>query len=332
MVLAAPTGSPGPDRCTVNFTFNVLRVPTIDADPPTAGTQTRSNLRVSSQGSVSMLVVTSTPSSLTTVARATPTLSTTATNAALSQPIRDTATVTGAGTPTGTVTFNLYGPGDATCVGPPIFTSTNSIGAGGSATSANFTPSATGSYRWRASYSGDANNLPDSAPCNSPGERSAVGPADTTAPQTTITAGPTGATNGTTPIVLSLLSLTNRTFRVGPRPRRGSPRFRSGTAFRFGLSEAAQVSFTIERRTTGRRVGARCRAQTRGNRRARPCTRFVKVGSFTKPLGPGPQRVRFPGKLRGRALRPARYRVVVQARDGANNPSGKRTANFRVVR
>ena len=44
--------------------------------------------------------------------------------------IFDTATVTGGVTPTGTVTFNLFGPGNTTCTGTPVFTSTNPLSGG----------------------------------------------------------------------------------------------------------------------------------------------------------------------------------------------------------
>ena len=38
--------------------------------------------------------------------------------------ISDTATLSGGTAPTGTITFRLYGPDDATCTGAVIFTST----------------------------------------------------------------------------------------------------------------------------------------------------------------------------------------------------------------
>jgi hypothetical protein len=85
-------------------------------------------------------------------------------------PVTDTATVTGQ-TPTGMVTFTLYGPDDATCATAPVFTSPAAALAGnGTATSASFAPTAPGVYRWRAAYSGDVNNNPLTAPCNAANE------------------------------------------------------------------------------------------------------------------------------------------------------------------
>ena len=40
-----------------------------------------------------------------------------------------------------------------------------------------------------------------------------------------------------------------------------------GTTIRYTLSEAARVVFTVDKRTTGRRVGTTCKKQTSSNRR-----------------------------------------------------------------
>src|SRR5438445_4851300 len=60
------------------------------------------------------------------------------------------------------LTFTLYGPNDATCGSAAIFTNTKAVvssgGGTGTATSDPFTPSQAGTYRWKASYSGDTNN------------------------------------------------------------------------------------------------------------------------------------------------------------------------------
>ena len=48
----------------------------------------------------------------------------------------------------------------ATCSGPPIFTTATAVNGNGIYNSEPFTPTASGTYRWVASFSGDANNLP----------------------------------------------------------------------------------------------------------------------------------------------------------------------------
>ena len=168
--------------CRINFTFSVLKVPTIDQDPATPGiqtvqvtdnTQTLGSISVSARGT----------SSGTTV-QAAPTIATRASgniNLGGGQ-VTDTATVSGRVNPVAgaTVAFNLYAPGDATCSGTPIFTSTVAIDLGGTATSGGFTPTAAGTYRWRASYSGDANNAPVAGACNDANESVVVNPTNPT--------------------------------------------------------------------------------------------------------------------------------------------------------
>ena len=80
--------------------------------------------------------------------------------------ISDTATVNGGHTPTGNVTFNLFGPGDASCTGTPAFTSTIAVGGTPpSATSISFMTTAAGTYQWVATYNGDTNNTVVSSTC-----------------------------------------------------------------------------------------------------------------------------------------------------------------------
>jgi len=73
--------------------------------------------------------------------------------------VNDTATVSGGLNPSGTVTFALFAPGDTTCSGTPVFISANQPLSGGKASSGSFTPTATGTYEWVATYNGDDANL-----------------------------------------------------------------------------------------------------------------------------------------------------------------------------
>ncbi len=76
------------------------------------------------------------------------------------------------------VLFRLFAPADAGCAGAPAFAATVAVSAAGSATSPPFTPPAlgTGTYRWTASYSGNAFNVPVATTCNAPGSTVAVAP------------------------------------------------------------------------------------------------------------------------------------------------------------
>lgn len=73
--------------------------------------------------------------------------------------IRGTAALHGANAPTGTITLSLFGPGDETCSGPALLTETVSAAGNGAYRTAFVTPATTGTYRLRASYSGDVENL-----------------------------------------------------------------------------------------------------------------------------------------------------------------------------
>ena len=67
-----------------------------------------------------------------TVVTASPTLSTQASAATTAgQEVNDTATIAGGFNPTGTITFNLYAPGDTTCSNP-VFTTTVPVTGDGS--------------------------------------------------------------------------------------------------------------------------------------------------------------------------------------------------------
>jgi hypothetical protein len=79
--------------------------------------------------------------------------------------LNDSATITGGSNPTGTVTFNLYGPDDAGCDGTVIFTQTVAVSGGTASTTGGFTTTAAGKYAWVASYSGDNTNLPATSGC-----------------------------------------------------------------------------------------------------------------------------------------------------------------------
>jgi hypothetical protein len=121
-----------------------------------------------------------------TVNPVTPTIPTQVSNAGPVAPgtaISDTATLTGAATPSngvfGTITFRAYGPDDATCA-TAVYTSVANVVAGqtvyNSFTDGDggvFAPTGPGTYRWRAFYApgaGDANNLAASGACGADNE------------------------------------------------------------------------------------------------------------------------------------------------------------------
>ncbi len=114
--------------------------------------------------------------------------------------------------------------------------------------------------------------------------------------------------------------------------RRGRSRTPLGTLIRFVLDEPARVTIGIERARPGRRVGGRCAAPSRANRRRRACTRFLAQGSLNPlGLGSGRRSARLTGLLRGRALATGAYRAVIVAKDVAGNASRPVRLGFTVL-
>ena len=102
---------------------------------------------------------------------AAPTIATTASaSVTVGGAITDTATLAGGSSPTGTITFTLFGPNDATCANAPVFTSTVTVNGNGSYTSSSFTTASAGTYNWIATYNGDANNGAPTSACADPNE------------------------------------------------------------------------------------------------------------------------------------------------------------------
>ncbi|HEX6204259.1 MAG TPA: hypothetical protein VFZ29_00435 [Solirubrobacterales bacterium] len=106
------------------------------------------------------------------VAKATPSLSGSASSGTVGAAIQDEVTLTGGASPGGEVTFKVYGPGDTTCATP--LETTSATLASAKATSGNFLTQQAGLYRWTASYGGDANNEAVSLGCNASGQTSSV--------------------------------------------------------------------------------------------------------------------------------------------------------------
>jgi hypothetical protein len=163
--------------CRIGFTFTVLRAPTTDQNAGAAGIQTV-QVADNTQFTGAALTASARGSSFgTTVHKATPAIATSASgDVTVGGQLTDTATVTGLVSPDGgTVDFRLYGPDDATCSRKPVFESLGQpLTPAGTATSTPFAPTRGGVYRWRAFYSGDANNEAVSGPCNAVNENVTV--------------------------------------------------------------------------------------------------------------------------------------------------------------
>jgi len=111
---------------------------------------------------------------------------------------------------------------------------------------------------------------------------------------------------------LTGLTETNRTFAVAKRSTSRSARAanaaaKHGTVFSYTLDQAATVTVAIERKRSGRR----------------PKT-------LTRTASPGPDKLRFTGRIGGKALPPGRYRAVFTAADTAG-ASPPRSIGFTIL-
>jgi uncharacterized repeat protein (TIGR01451 family) len=94
----------------------------------------------------------------------------------------DTAVLSGGVTPTGTITFTVYGPNAPNCA-TAVFTSSKTVNGNGTYVSDPFTPTAPGTYTFVAFYSGDVNNNPVSTVCGAASQTFTVtSPAPTPTP------------------------------------------------------------------------------------------------------------------------------------------------------
>jgi hypothetical protein len=135
---------------------------------------------------------------------------------------------------------------------------------------------------------------------------------------------------------LSALGIVNRTFRIGRRPTATAAATRRaplGTTFRFTSSEPATALLQVARAASGRRRGRACVKPTRSLRRAKKCTRYVRVGVLMRAALSGPNSVPFTGRVGSKALKPGKYMLTVTATDVAGNmtPRGV-SGKFKVVK
>ncbi|MCA1570991.1 MAG: CAP domain-containing protein [Chloroflexi bacterium] len=164
--------------CRIGFTYTVLKAPR-DANPATPELETiQFTFHSQANAAVNPLLnASSRSSSAQTVVRAAPTIATAASaGGVIGTQITDTATVSGRVSPVAgsTVQFRLYGPDDASCAATPAFTTTTAPNGAGVAVSQAFTPTQPGVYRWRAFYSGDANNNAVAGACNDANETATI--------------------------------------------------------------------------------------------------------------------------------------------------------------
>jgi hypothetical protein len=115
------------------------------------------------------------PAETVTVTKATPAIRTRASAVApIGSAVHDRARLTRGSAPTGHITFELFGPNDATCSGTPVFTMNQNVNGNGRYRSSGFVPQQAGLYHWVATYSGDDNNERVATGCGDPHENVSI--------------------------------------------------------------------------------------------------------------------------------------------------------------
>jgi hypothetical protein len=130
------------------------------------------------------------------------------------------------------------------------------------------------------------------------------------------------------------VSQSNSRWREGGRlasySRRRAP---VGTTFRFVLNQQAAVSFAFTQRLGGRKVGRKCVAQTRRNRRRPGCKRTVTQGTLSFVGHSGLNKVAFQGRVtRSKRLPLGAYTLRISAVSSTGQRSSTRTLNFTIVK
>lgn len=224
--------------------------------------------------------------------------------------------------PTGTVTWSADRlgsfSGDCTLSGPSC--------------SVTFTPQASGppDFVITGNYRGDTTHSASTGTASvtvttPPGSQNI--PTGNETPSPSGTPGPGGGGGEDEPSVEDV-DLSADTFRAaGSGPSATESRAPIGTTVSYTLSEAGAVKFTVQKPAKGRKVGKKCKKPSRKLRKKKRCTRYKNLkGSFTLTGKAGVNRFRFTGRLRGKKLKPGRYRLKATAAGGSS------TATFKIVR
>jgi len=271
----------------------------------------------------------------------------------------DTATLSGAPsnlpTPTGTVTFNVYGPiiypstpSSTSCAGTPTYTSTNPLNTEGTSVSSNtFAPVGAAPrppevYLFTARYSGDTYYAPATSECDATGESVSVPEVEEaltepTQPMLPPTL-PPGGKVGTSVVGISQFKFSPVTFAVARRPdvgKKSRQRFGLGTRVSFVLSGNGTISITVSKIVAGLRFAGRgCVPTAAVTQEARahhaPCKTSHVVGTIMRSGSTGSNSFYFMGRLGSHMLTAGSYQVTATVRNAPDPPNATSTT-FRIM-
>jgi hypothetical protein len=99
----------------------------------------------------------------------------------------------------------------------------------------------------------------------------------------------------------------------------------------YKVTQASTTTFTLYRRAAGVRKGKRCVAPPKKapNKKPKRCTRLIKLRTFTRLDAAGPVSFHFSAKVKGKKLKPGRYRLQAVARN-STGPSKPVKADFTI--
>jgi WD40 repeat protein len=136
---------------------------------------------------------------------------------------------------------------------------------------------------------------------------------------------PGGSATTTTVTVDTLPALGNlkaKPKKFKPKPK-GKAKGKFGTTFRYRVTEAASVRFTIERKV---RRPIKCTSRKKCLR-----FRFKRIDRRSQTAKAGANKLKWNGRLKGKPLSAGSYRATVIATDKAGGRSAAKTAGFRIL-
>jgi DNA-binding beta-propeller fold protein YncE len=143
-----------------------------------------------------------------------------------------------------------------------------------------------------------------------------------------------GNPKGNAQPVVSNVTQTNSEWRLGHDLAQMSARKKQpvGTTFSLTLNEQATVRFAFTQQARGHKVGHRCVAIARRNRKRQSCKRTVTAAVLSFTGHSGTNRVVFQGRVSPtRRLKPGHYALVITAANSGGT-STPRSLSFTIVR
>jgi subtilisin-like proprotein convertase family protein len=106
---------------------------------------------------------------------------------------------------------------------------------------------------------------------------------------------------------------------------------RGGASVSYTDSQAAVATLTVLRQLPGRKIKGKCTKSKPASKSKPRCKRYLPLGSFTHADVAGANKLKFSGRLKGRGLKPGRYKLAVVAKGADGKASNTLEAPFTVL-